>query len=147
MTTTPSSQHHDNSVEQLATPDEAADARYLRAETPFALASTGDVALISFNRLAECARTGAPLPRRQELPPEAFADVRALRAMHEAAPAHVAAAVLPIVSVSYCWLEARHPDAEAKQLRHMAEVLEPHAREWREFFPDMGVFLDWCSLY
>ena len=67
--------------------------------------------------------------------------------MHAAAPAHVAAAVLPMLSVSYCWLEARHPDGEGEQLKHIVDTLEPHAEEWREFFDDMGVFLDWCSIY
>ena len=125
----------------------ASDVRYTDPETPFALAETGDVALLSFNWLAARAATRAPLPRRQDLPPEAFVKVAALRAMHAAAPAHVAAAVLPMLSVSYCWIEARHPDAEGKQLRHIVKTLKPHTKKWREFFADMGVFIDWCAIY
>ena len=79
-----------------------ADTRYTRPEAPFDLASTGDVKLISYNWLVERAKARKPLPRRQELPAEAFANVAELRAMHAAAPPHVAAAVLPLVSVSYC---------------------------------------------
>ena len=137
----------DSGTLATAAPADSSNTRYTQPETPFALASTGDVGLLSFNWLADQAQAGAVLPRRQELPPEAFADVDALRAMHAAAPAHVAAAVLPMLSVSYCWLEARHPDGEGEQLKHIVGTLEPHAEAWREFFDDMGVFLDWCSIY
>ena len=82
------------------TPHEQQDGRYTRPETPFALASTGDVKLISYNWLVQRAAAGEPLPRRQELPAAAFADVDALRRSHAAAPKHVAAAVLPMISVS-----------------------------------------------
>ena len=74
--------------------------RYTHPETPFALASTGDVKLLSYNWLVAHAEAGKILPRRQELPPEAFVSVDVLREQHAAAPAHVAAAVLPMVSVS-----------------------------------------------
>ena len=85
----------DSGTLATAAPADSADTRYTQPETPFALASTDDVGLLSFNWLVDQAQAGAVLPRRQELPPEAFADVDALRAMHAAAPAHVAAAVLP----------------------------------------------------
>ena len=69
------------------------DMRYTDPETPFALAEKGDVGLLSFNWLQARAESGEPLPRRQDLPPEAFVDVAALRAMHAAAPAHVLCAL------------------------------------------------------
>ena len=56
------------------------DMRYTDPETPFALAESGDVGLLSFNWLDKRAASGKPLPRRQDLPPEAFVDVAALRA-------------------------------------------------------------------
>ena len=121
--------------------------RYTRPEIVFDLASTGDVALLSYLWMEELARSGMPLARRQDLPPEAFVDVTKLRAWHAAAPAHVAAAVVPVLSISYCWLEAKCPDGTAEQLRHIIKTLQPHAEEWREFFPDMGVFMDWGSLF
>ena len=121
--------------------------RYTRPEIVFDLASTGDVALLSYLWMEELARSGMPLARRQDLPPEAFVDVTRLRAWHAAAPAHVAAAVVPVLSISYCWLGAKCPDGTAEQLRHIIETLQPHAGQWREFFPDMGVFMDWGSLF
>ena len=124
-----------------------ASQRYTHPEIVFDLASTGDVALLSYLWMEELARSGVALARRQDLPPEAFVDVTKLRAWHAAAPAHVAAAVVPVLSISYCWLEARCPDSTAEQLRHIIETLQPHAKEWREFFPDMGVFMDWGSLF
>ena len=62
---------------------------------------------------------GGRLRRRQELPPEAFVDVGALRAAHAALPPHIAQAVVPVVSISYCWLAANHPDETGEQLRHV----------------------------
>ena len=46
-----------------------------------------------------------------------------------------------------CWLEAKHPDANGEQLRHIVDTLEKRAGQWREFFDDMGVFWDWGSMY
>mmetsp|Transcript_71275 Transcript_71275/g.214328 ORF Transcript_71275/g.214328 Transcript_71275/m.214328 type:complete len:250 (+) Transcript_71275:333-1082(+) len=95
--------------------------------------------------LRERAQSGEPLPRRQELPPEAFADMDALREAHAALPPHIASLVLPMLSVSYCWLEARHPDADGLQLRHIVDTLASKGgvRKWFELFPDFGVFWDW----
>ena len=67
--------------------------------------------------------------------------------------------LLPIVSVSYCWLEASHPDRNGKQLQLLSERLS--SLKWasgargRGFlaaclaygFSDMGVFVDWGSGY
>ena len=39
-----------------------------------------------------------------------------------------------------CWLEPQHPDATGEQLGHIVKALRWHAEQWREFFPDMGVF-------
>ena len=140
----------------LATaPPVAGAARYTQGEAVFELLlRSDDVQLISLNWLLVHADTGEPLPRRQELPAAAFADVAALRAAWEAAPPHVRAAVLPIVSISYCWLTAAHPDERGEQLRHVAAVLKVeqqregvldqygnrHTPGYREFFADMGVF-------
>lgn len=84
---------------------ENGDGRYTRPEIPFDLASSGDVLLLSYRWLEELAASGKPLSRRQDLPPAAFVDVDALRASHAALPAHIAAAVLPLLSISYCWLD------------------------------------------
>ena len=128
--------------------------RYTQSGTPFELASGGDVKLLSLNWLEKRAKGGKELPRRQDLPPEAFADMDVLRKAHDALPSHIRAAVLPMISVSYCWLEPGHPDSEGKQLRHVIETLEkylvtgfgynvPSQEPWHAFFPDMAVFWDW----
>ena len=75
-------------------------ARYTQPEMPFALASTGDVALLSYCWLEELAASGRALARRQELPAEAFVSIAKLRAAHDALPAHIKAAVLPMLSIS-----------------------------------------------
>ncbi len=147
----------------LATaPPVAGAARYTQGEAVFELLlRSDDVRLISLNWLIERAKSGKPLPRRQDLPRKAFVNVKALRAAWRAAPPHVRAAVLPIVSISYCWLTAAHPDEKGEQLRHVAAVLKVeqqregvldqygnrHTPGYREFFADMGVFWDWCSIY
>ena len=141
------------------------NARYTEPAIVFELASTGDVRLLSFNWLAERVEIGQlsgkpfALPRRQELPDAAFADMVALRAAHAALPPHVAKAVVPVVSISYCWLSAPEPDATGEQLRHIVDVLQEHAEAnedwsspgdvagWRNFFSDMAVFWDWGSIY
>ena len=104
------------------------NARYTEPAIVFELASTGDVRLLSFNWLAERAKSGLPLPHRQELPEAAFADMAALRETHAALPPHVAKAVVPVVSISYCWLSAAEPDATGEQLRHIVDVLQEHAK-------------------
>ena len=128
--------------------------RYTQPDAPFELASSGDVQLLSFLWLQKRAKEGKELPRRQDLPPEAFADMDALRKAHDDLPPHIRAAVLPMLSVSYCWLEPGHPDPDGKQLRHVVETLDkylvtgsgyniPDPEPWHSFLPDMAVFWDW----
>ena len=74
------------------------DERYTKPEVAFRLAESGDVALLSYLWLEARAASGLPLPRRQDLPPEAFVDVAKLREMHKAS--RLAAWLLPILSVS-----------------------------------------------
>ena len=55
---------------------------------------------------------------------------------------------LPMIAISYCWLEASHPDARGEQLRHIARVLQRLAfgtqsqfdAYYNNYFEDMGVF-------
>ena len=117
----------------------------------------GDVRLISLNWLMALAERGGVLPRRQDLPEEAFLSSAQLRRIEQGArrgfdlaglkealervnkepslsPAlgFVASLfsrkrnpdrLLPIVSVSYCWLEAAHPDREGRQLQLLSRKL------------------------
>ena len=59
---------------------------------------------------------GTGLPRRQELPEEAFLPLHVLQAMHEAAlgsPADPAPPTLvPVVAVAAPWLTEHHADPE-----------------------------------
>ncbi|EOD22485.1 hypothetical protein EMIHUDRAFT_240249 [Emiliania huxleyi CCMP1516] len=148
----------------------------------------GDVRLISLNWLMALAERGDVLPRRQDLPEEAFLSSAQLRRIEKGARrgfdlAGFAEALqrfgkepspssflgfiasffgrkrnpdrlLPVISVSYCWLEAAHPDREGRQLQLLSRKLRGlyggrgllgACREYG--FSDMGVFLDWSSGY
>ena len=79
--------------------------------------------------------------RRQELPPEAFLSLNELKA---ACVAHKSLC-LPIVILSYPWLEPSHPDSKGFTLRLLAGVLNTmlvHAPAW---FPRVGVFWEYAS--
>ena len=148
----------------------------------------GDVRLLSLAWLMTLADSGGVLPRRQDLPNEAFIDAARLRQIEAGARrgwdqkgfaehlqslasgggltsliALVAGVfrfkrnvddLLPIVAISYCWLEAAHPDREGKQLRLLCDRLKKHCGgrgllgACRDYgFADMGVFIDWGSGY
>ena len=117
----------------------------------------GDVRLLSLAWLLALADRGGVLPRRQELPEEAFLGVARLRQIEAAARRAIdrrgfvtalealakgtsilgflgfwtsafrrkrnVDGLLPIVSVSYCWLEAAHPDREGRQLQLLSRKL------------------------
>ena len=117
----------------------------------------GDVRLISLNWLMALAERGDVLPRRQDLPEEAFLSSAQLRRIEQGARrgfdlagfeeatermtkepslsswlAYVASlfgrkrnpdGLLPIISLSYCWLEAAHPDREGRQLQLLCRKL------------------------
>ncbi|EOD06412.1 hypothetical protein EMIHUDRAFT_219308 [Emiliania huxleyi CCMP1516] len=148
----------------------------------------GDVRLVSLNWLMELAERGDVLPRRQDLPEEAFLSSAQLRRIEQGARRGFDLAsmeealerftkeptlsstlgwlasffgrkrnpdgLLPIISVSYCWLEAAHPDREGRQLQLLCRKLRGlyggrgllgACRDYG--FSDMGVFLDWSSGY
>ena len=148
----------------------------------------GDVRLLSLAWLMALADRGGVLPRRQDLPDEAFIDAARLRQIERGAkrvwsasvfsecldslvaggglPALFAAVaalfslkrnvdnLLPVVAVSYCWLEAAHPDRDGRQLRLLCDRLgrlyggRGLLGACRDYgFSDMGVFLDWGSGY
>lgn len=64
--------------------------------------------------------------------------------------------LLPIVAISYCWLEKGHPDRHGHQISLLCDKLKkPVYGGGKSFleacvaygFSDMGVFLDWASLF
>ena len=117
----------------------------------------GDVRLVSLNWLMALAERGEVLPRRQDLPEEAFLSSAQLRRIEQGARRGFDSAgmeeamerfikepspssflgwlasyfgrkrnpdgLLPIISVSYCWLEAAHPDREGRQLQLLSRKL------------------------
>lgn len=84
--------------------NEASRARYVEAQAVFDALESGDVAVVSLRWLLAHAASGRPLPRRQDMPKEAHVSAYTLQLWHNAAPDHVRKAVLPLISVSYCWL-------------------------------------------
>jgi len=123
-------------------------ARYVETGAIFDALNEEDVALYSLKWILEHAATGRAMPRRQEMPQEAVLSRERIEAIWNAAPEHVREAVLPIVSISYCWLEKEHPDRDGEQLRHIASIMQQEwSSEWSRRFEDMAVFWDWPSIY
>eukprot|EP00966_Prymnesium_polylepis_P090283 2091059-Prymnesium_polylepis.1 len=160
-----SSEDDDGEKETAAATVLAAIRRYTDGEYVFDLLRerAEDVKMISLNWLIMYAATGKPLPHRQELPQEAFVDVEMLHKAwkklgRENGQIHgqMQRETLPFIAISYCWLSDSHPDKDGEQLRHVAKILE-EARDtditgqldvgYSEYYPDMGVFWDWCSIY
>ena len=123
--------------------------RYVKPDEALKALESGDVQLISKAWLMGLGREGKPLPRRQDLPKEALVTAADVKAWMAAVPGYIRAKVLPIIAISYCWLDPEHPDAEGKQVRMVAEQLEKHFEDFQgeRYFPDYGVFWDWASIY
>jgi hypothetical protein len=102
--------------------------------------SPAPVRLLSLSWLLKQARRGAVLPRRQELPEEAFlseAEVRALPRGHVGEFDCFGCVVeddwradkpLRIIAISYGWLTPEHPDPDGEQLRRFAKQIEHERR-------------------
>ena len=162
--------------------------RYRGHESVWEALEGEDVRLLSLAWLMDLADKGGVLPRRQELPDDAFLDTKRLKEIEAnaklridlggflkscgdflsggglSAVADIWASLfrrqrnvdnlLPIVSVSYCWLEAAHPDRDGHQLKLLYDKLQSLCGgrgllgACRDYgFEDMGVFLDWGSGY
>ena len=53
---------------------------------------------------------------------------------------------LPIVSISYCWMTAAHPDPHGKQLQHISTRLQSELGK-HNIFKILGIFWDFGSLH
>jgi len=98
------------------------------------------------------------LPRRQDLPEEAFIAADEVRALQPRSPNDdLAARRVAVVAVSYCWFTREHPDPDGDTLLALADALKQLAAKkgtgaflqnpyalWPE---EYGVFLDWCSAH
>lgn len=118
------------------------------------------VVLLSAKWLIAWSKGGRRLPRRQELPAEAFLSlaelqrIRENRAQVDLDPSdHWEKRTMPIVVISYCWLTAQHPDPDGIQLKLIVALLEEQFVRCRGcpgyggVYEDMGIFWDWCSLF
>ena len=102
--------------------------------------SPAPVRLLRLSWLLKQARRGAVLPRRQELPEEAFlseAEVLALPRGHVGEMCETCGCVagvlkgdwradkpLRIIAISYGWLTPEHPDPDGEQLARFAKLIE-----------------------
>jgi hypothetical protein len=118
--------------------------------------SPAPVRLLRLSWLLEQARRGAVLPRRQELPEEAFlseAEVRALPRGHVGKNYENCGNVqtmddwradkpLRIIAISHGWLTPEHPDPDGEQLVRFAKQIERERRCFSGGCCEVG-----CSLF
>ena len=76
--------------------------RYTAPYSIWQALETGAVRLTRMSYVIELAKAGGVLPRRQDLPEEAFIPLSELKAMYEEVKNNEDG-VLPIVSISFCW--------------------------------------------
>ena len=121
--------------------------------------SPAPVRLLRLSWLLQQARRGAVLPRRQELPEEAFlseAEVRALPRGHEGKAFETCGCLMPddqradkplrIIAISYGWLTPEHPDPDGEQLRRFAQQIERERQCCPGSCDDVGCSLCWNAL-
>ena len=118
-------------------------ARYTQPQSIWVALETGHVRLVKATYLIMLSDANGILPRRQDLPPEAFISVEELKRLFGSGNRD---AVLPIIAISFCWDTAAHPDPHGKQLATVAAVLKREMTKYAKFFAEMGVFWDWASL-
>lgn len=111
------------------------------------------VSIVDARWFVDLAEAGGILPRSQEVPAEALITPEsAWRLSFCYKPRHT---VLPVLVVSYPWLDAHHPDRLGEQTRQIARVLRAFLEEYsvgasREHMhgevPTIGVMMDYISL-
>lgn len=89
------------------------------------------------------AQPSCALPRRQDLPPEAFWGVEELEARLCRAYGRV-----KVVAISHSWLSRADSDPAGRKLLLLAAMI----REWllfyaKEYAWDLALFIDWCSWF
>ena len=138
---------------------------YFKPEKMYSLMRRGSdgspapVRLLRLSWLLQQARRRAVLPRRQELPEEAFlseAEVRALPRGHVGKDCETcgcgmtddqrADKPLRIIAISYGWLTPEHPDPEGEQLRRFAQQIERERQCCPGSCDDVRFSLFWNAL-
>mmetsp|Transcript_71193 Transcript_71193/g.164606 ORF Transcript_71193/g.164606 Transcript_71193/m.164606 type:complete len:651 (-) Transcript_71193:122-2074(-) len=96
--------------------------RYVLSASIYEALASKDVVLLKGSWLAEFAKkSGAVLPTRQHLPPEACWEPQDLFRINVDGQRTLSRKV---VAVSYCWLEKEHPDPKGQQLQVLGTVAE-----------------------
>lgn len=106
-----------------------------------------DTRLVKGSWIIQWMKDNECLPKRQELPAQAFWRVPNLKRKVEDRKVFM-------MALSYAWTEATHPDPDGQQMRTVAEILgkrlavEYHAAgENVPVYEDAAIFIDWVSLY
>jgi len=104
--------------------------------------TTGAVALVDARWLYEHSKSGGVIPRRQDVPSQAFVSISELKKM--GCPNRG----LPIIVISHTWLQPDHPDPKGANLKVIAAAL----KAFIDGNPDhprqrFGVMMDYISLH
>lgn len=81
-------------------------------------------------------KTGKPIPKRADLPPEAIIGLEGLKA------AGCPYDMLPILTLSHMWFTPAHPDPKGDNLAVLAKALKPLVANGQRY----GLFWDVCSM-
>ena len=139
---------------------------YFKPEKMYSLMRQGSdgspapVRLLRLSWLLKQARRGAVLPRRQQLPEDAFlseSEVRALPRGHVGLPLENCGGCcmmdddradkpLRIISISYGWLTPEHPDPKGEQLARFAEQIDRERQCCPGSCRGVGCWLCWNAL-
>ena len=118
--------------------DLGAPTRYMTPHAIWVALLTGHVKLLRASYLIKLALERGVLRRRQELPAEAFISAEELERLYGEGNED---GVLPIISISFCWDTAPHPDPRGVQLATVAAALTREMPKYAKLgFTEMGVF-------
>lgn len=84
--------------------------------------------------------------QKRPLPPRAMIDIVELKSIYQTMGKEPGQSnPLPIIAISHFWRTREHPDPEGETFRLVVETLNDY---WSMFnTEDMGIFIDYCSLY
>lgn len=114
-----------------------------------------DTVLLKGSWLIQLSEDEGIIPKRQDLPPgAAWEPEELIGKLAEADHIQEWEHKVPIVALSYCWVEPSHPDPKGEQFKSVAKVLDVclNGLGWdndasRRVCVDMAVFWDYGSLY
>mmetsp|Transcript_52875 Transcript_52875/g.141278 ORF Transcript_52875/g.141278 Transcript_52875/m.141278 type:complete len:498 (-) Transcript_52875:144-1637(-) len=110
---------------------------------------SGSTSLLRGEWLVAWAGTDLPLPRRQELPPEASWKPANLGYNNHGGVIfdRVSKEKVAVIAVSHHWQNPTHPDPECAHLRCLARGLHAFHQNGTWGASQSAVFFDWCSLF